>query len=86
VLSCPLNLRRYATAAVRVAGVCRRINSVLTCESARENLNVEGAEVESILNDLRVCYDEFEELKKTPSGIMSQEVATAFCDGWKVCA
>ncbi|KAH7107759.1 hypothetical protein BKA62DRAFT_146090 [Auriculariales sp. MPI-PUGE-AT-0066] len=75
---------RFASTAVRVAGACRRINTLLTCEAARSNIEVDPGAVGSILNELRVCYDEFEELKRTPTTIMTPDVAAGFCDGWKM--
>jgi len=75
---------RFATAAVRVAGACRRISAVLTNEKARANPVVDHNAVIDILNDLQACVDELEELKRTPTAAMPAEVTYGFCDGWTI--
>ncbi|KAH7104806.1 hypothetical protein BKA62DRAFT_480116 [Auriculariales sp. MPI-PUGE-AT-0066] len=74
----------FATAAVRVAEACRRINAVLTNDNARARPEVDHEAVKDILVQLRTCYDEFESLKSMRVDKSQVQAMHALCDGWKV--
>jgi len=77
--------RRWALAPLRLASACRLVNSALTGPKARERQNIDEAKLKDAWEAIETSWEEFESLRQLGLlGILTEEEANRFVDGWKV--